>query len=90
MMVDAYRDTKTIIITGSSSLHLIDATHEPLTGRKRVYTLYPISWGEITLRAGIIGARNQLESLLLYGTYPEILGYTSDRDKITHLEEITS
>ena len=90
MMVDAYKTTKTIIITGSSSLNLIDATNEPLTGRKRVYTLYPISWWELVSEHGIISARTRLESLLLYGSYPEVLQYQSDREKITHLEEIIS
>jgi uncharacterized protein len=90
MMVDAYKETKTIIVTGSSSLHLIDATQEPLTGRKRVYTLYPISWRELILHHGIVSTRSQLESLLIYGSYPEVLTYTSDREKISHLEEIVS
>lgn len=44
MMVDAYKGTKQIIVTGSSSLHLLDLTSEPLTGRKRVHELFPISW----------------------------------------------
>jgi uncharacterized protein len=90
MMADAYKDTKTIIVTGSSSLHLIDATNEPLTGRKRVYILYPISWWELMIKHGIVSARGQLESLLIYGSYPEVLMYTSDREKISHLEEIAS
>lgn len=50
MMIDAYKDTKNIIVTGSSSLHLLDMTSEPLTGRKRVYELFPLSWREVVDR----------------------------------------
>jgi predicted AAA+ superfamily ATPase len=44
MMIDEYKKTKNIIVTGSSSLHLLDQTSEPLTGRKRVHEIFPFSW----------------------------------------------
>ncbi len=90
MMVDAYRDTKQIVVTGSSSLHLLDMTNEPLTGRKRVYELYPISWQEYVEKQGLSSARKDLEKLMIYGSYPEVLSYQSDTDKIQHLREITN
>lgn len=90
MMIDAYGDTKQIIVTGSSSLHLLDMTNEPLTGRKRVHELYPIAWQEYVEMHGLSSARKDLEKLLIFGAYPEVLSYSTDVDKIQHLREITS
>jgi predicted AAA+ superfamily ATPase len=90
MMIDAYGDTKQIIVTGSSSLHLLDTTNEPLTGRKRVHKLYPIAWQEYIEMHGLSSARKDLEKLLIFGAYPEVLSYSTDADKIQHLREITS
>jgi uncharacterized protein len=90
MMVDAYQDTKQIIVTGSSSLNLLDMTNEPLTGRKRVHELYPISWKEFVWVHGLSTARKDLEKLLIFGSYPEVLSYPLDAQKIEHLREITS
>jgi predicted AAA+ superfamily ATPase len=90
MMIDAYGDTKQIIVTGSSSLHLLDMTNEPLTGRKRVHELYPISWREYVSIHGVASARKDLEKLMIFGSYPEVLSYSTDADKIQHLREITS
>jgi uncharacterized protein len=90
MMIDAYGDTKQIIVTGSSSLHLLDMTNEPLTGRKRVHELFPISWREYVSIHGVASARKDLEKLMIFGSYPEVLSYSTDADKIQHLREITS
>jgi len=38
LLIDYYKNTKQIIITGSSSFHLLDQVSESLAGRKRVYT----------------------------------------------------
>ena len=90
MMIDRYKDTKQIVVTGSSSLHLLDKTSEPLTGRKRVFTLFPISWGELVSESSVISARKRLEEFLIFGTYPEVLSYPTDMEKIQHLREIVS
>jgi predicted AAA+ superfamily ATPase len=42
-LVDTYKKTKQIIVTGSSSFHILDQTSEALTGRKVTFLLYPIS-----------------------------------------------
>ncbi len=88
MMVDFYKESKTIIVTGSSSIHLLDQTNEPLTGRKRVYTLYPLSWWEIREKYGLPDAFKKLESLLIYGSYPETVLAISHVEKQKHLREI--
>jgi predicted AAA+ superfamily ATPase len=43
ILTDTYKTTKQIFVTGSSSFRLVQMTEEPLTGRKRVYHLYPFS-----------------------------------------------
>jgi len=69
-----------IAATGSSSFDLRNRVSDPLTGRFIDYTLYPLSLGEI-LATGPVGADpalcapyadNLLETLLVYGFYPEI------------------
>lgn len=44
---DAYGETKQILVTGSSTLGLLDQTTEPLTGRKKIFYLYPIAFSEL-------------------------------------------
>ena len=42
LLIDHYGDSVQILVTGSSSMRLLDATQEPLTGRKYLYTLHPL------------------------------------------------
>lgn len=90
LLVDHYQKEKQIILTGSSSLHLLDQTSEALTGRKFVHHLYPVSYEEIITKTGILSAKKSLDSLLVYGSYPEILSLESAEDKIRRLQEIQS
>ena len=46
ILVDTYPEIQ-IIATGSSSINLLDKTQEPLTGRKIIFKLYPLSLGEL-------------------------------------------
>lgn len=89
LLVDRYGKTKQLFVTGSSSIHLLDRTHEPLTGRKFVFTLFPISLGEYVEKYGIRDTEKELESHLLYGMYPEVLELPDIGDKITRLMELT-
>ena len=47
LLVDHYKQKKQIIVTGSSSINLLNNTQEPLTGRKYVYNLFTLSLSEI-------------------------------------------
>ncbi len=81
-----------IIITGSSTIDLADRVVEPLTGRTWTYRLYPISYeeqfdfGEFNLAVD----ESQLNLLLLYGMYPEILTTVNINDKRELLLELTN
>lgn len=90
LLVDHYQKEKQVILTGSSSLHLLDQTSEALTGRKFVHHLYPISYEEIMAKTGTLSAKKSLDSLLVYGSYPEVLLLESAQDKIRRLQEIQS
>lgn len=89
LLTDRYKATKQIFVTGSSSVHLLDTTNEPLTGRKFVFTLFPISVGEYAERYGIRDTVRELESHLLYGMYPEVLELPSVTEKTTRLTELS-
>lgn len=79
-----------IIATGSSSFDLARAVGEPLTGRKTTLRLYPLSQLEI----GQIEQRHQtdanLESRLIYGSYPEVVLTNDNRARAQYLKEIVA
>ncbi|MGC4128162.1 MAG: ATP-binding protein [Bergeyella sp.] len=72
MLIDAKLD-KQFILTGSSSLELGDTLNEPLTGRKWVHLMFPLSWKEVREHYGFAEATSRLEEFLLYGMYPEVV-----------------
>ena len=79
-----------LIATGSSSFDLARAVGEPLTGRKTTLRLYPLSQLEIAQ----IEQRHQtdanLESRLIYGSYPEVVLSNDNRAREQYLKEIVA
>ncbi|MCK9272848.1 ATP-binding protein [Candidatus Gracilibacteria bacterium] len=90
IIFDKYKDQKQLIVTGSSSINLLDLTSEPLTGRKIVYMMYPISIGEIKNTYDVKDIYSSLENLLIFGSYPAVLNKTNITDKIKTLKELSS
>lgn len=90
LMVDEYKDKKQIIVTGSSSFNLLDRTEEPLTGRKRVFYLFPLSLEELYPQKNMLEIIKKLEQYLVFGTYPEVAGEKTFDEKRKALLEITS
>jgi uncharacterized protein len=77
-----------VIATGSSSFDLANSASEPLTGRKRIFHLLPLSLEEISDEKNKYEFDQQLEDLLIYGLYPEV--YTSSsNEKKEILEDIS-
>ncbi|TZF81100.1 ATP-binding protein [Pedobacter sp. BS3] len=64
-----------LIATGSSSFDLQDKMAEPLTGRKRTFYLYPLSYREIAQNQSVLEARRLLETRLIYGSYPDVVNH---------------
>ncbi len=80
LMVDRHPQCR-FIATGSSSFELAQKTGESLTGRKREVTLYPISQLELARERAPSELHNDLESFLLYGSYPEVVTAATSHDK---------
>ncbi|MFH0728300.1 MAG: ATP-binding protein [Pseudomonadota bacterium] len=79
-----------IIATGSSSFDLARSVGEPLTGRKTTLKLFPLAQMEI----GRTEQRHQtdanLESRLIYGSYPEVVLTPDNRAREQYLKEIVA
>src|SRR3989338_2297000 len=79
-----------IIATGSSSFDLAHQIGEPLTGRKRTITLYPISQLELLSIYNKHEIKEKLEQFLIFGAYPEVVTEKHTKEKILILEEIAN
>ncbi len=72
LLIDTYPELQ-IIATGSSSFDLANKVNEPLTGRSMEFLLYPISYGEMVEQLSFSKSRGQVDTMLIYGSYPEII-----------------
>lgn len=77
ILVDTYPELQ-IIATGSSSFDLSNRIVEPLTGRKYEFTLFPLSYEEVTESEGKLEAKRKLERMMIYGLYPDIYLHPGD------------
>ncbi len=76
-----------IIATGSSSFDLSNEVNEPLTGRKIVFKLFPLSFAEVTEGMDIIEKRRILPKMLRFGSYPDVFlaGEEKARERLNEL-----
>jgi hypothetical protein len=79
-----------IVATGSSSFDLAKDVGEPLTGRKFVLQLYPLAQMEISQTESRHETQANLESRLVYGSYPEIVTIRDNVRRKEYLHEIVS
>jgi hypothetical protein len=86
IITDTFPDIQ-IIATGSSSFELGNKVMEPLTGRSRVFHLYPFSLEEIMAKHDFNEIRANLNNILRYGMYPEVF-LKSEDDAIEELNNI--
>jgi len=77
-----------VIATGSSSFDLAQQVGEPLTGRKKTVTLYPIAAQELLSQQNKYGLKENLEELMVFGSYPAVLTATDEKKKKELLKEI--
>ncbi len=87
VFVDKYKDVQ-IIATGSSSFDLANKINEPLTGRAFIFTLLPLSLSEIRTLKKV--DQNELEMLMRFGSYPEIVAAKTEDEKMNILKNITT
>ncbi len=78
-----------VIATGSSSFELSNNINEPLTGRKKVYKLFPFTFNEINLKATVVETNRNLDRVLRFGLYPSVI-LNDDKQAQENLYEITS
>lgn len=79
-----------VVATGSSSFDLSNQIMEPLTGRHWSYTLYPISYEELSRENNPFELDQRLEDALVYGLYPETLVISSLEEKKEYLNRLSS
>ncbi|NLA24634.1 MAG: ATP-binding protein [Bacteroidales bacterium] len=85
IIVDQFKKVQ-LILSGSSAFDLAQRTNEPLTGRKRSFNLFPISWAEWQNHIGFVKAEQDIENRLVYGFYPDILN--SKKEANIYLREL--
>jgi len=79
-----------VIATGSSTFDLVKHVGEPLTGRKYVIKMYPISQIELSQLENPAQTKAHLETRLTYGSYPEVITLESDIARQEYLKELVS
>lgn len=79
-----------VIATGSSSFELAGQIGEPLTGRKRTLTLFPIAQAELLSLHNRHELRQFLPELLIFGAYPEVIESPTRSAKIEAITEIAN
>jgi len=90
LLVDHFGKKKQLIITGSSSVNLLENTEEALTGRKFTYMLFPLSVEELYPEKEMLKFKKELETLLIFGSYPEVERQKSFKEKARRLNELAS
>ncbi len=87
MLIDNNPDLM-VVATGSSSFELSGTVGEPLTGRKRTLTMFPVSQMELSEVFNRYDLEEQLENLLVYGSYPEVITAESKEEKCRIVSEL--
>lgn len=87
LIVDSFEDLK-IVVTGSSAFDISNLTGEPLTGRKREVTLFPVSENEFSQVEKPEARFDNLMQRLVYGNLPELVNIASIESKTEYLRDI--
>ena len=77
-----------VIASGSSSFDLQNKAGEPLVGRSAAFYLTPFSHKELAVQEDALTVRQNLESRLIYGSYPEVALMDDPRQKGEYLRGI--
>lgn len=80
ILADKYKNVR-VIATVSSSFELSKTINESLTGRKREYCLYPLSFAEMVADTNAQEECRMVEHRMVYGYYPEVVSRPNDEKK---------
>ena len=72
VLADSLNDIQ-IFATGSSSFDLANRVNEPLTGRKREFQLFPLSFKELVSNSDLLTEKRMIPHRLVFGSYPEVV-----------------
>lgn len=90
IVAEKFKDVK-IIVTGSSAFKLAEAVNESLTGRKREFKLYPLSFKEMADETSVLEESRMIDHRLIYGYYPEVVTSPGDeKEVLKELIDVTS
>lgn len=77
-----------MLVTGSSSFDLRNKIGEPLVGRSRYFHLYPFAQLELRDTFDYLRLKENLENVLIYGSYPQVFTTESIEEKRKTIESI--
>ena len=77
-----------VLASGSSSFDLLQQAGDPLVGRATQFLLTPFSQQEIGQMETPLDTRRNLESRLIYGSYPEVVMLDNFERKVDYLRDI--
>ena len=86
LITDQIRDVQ-VIATGSSSFELTTKLNEPLTGRKREFQMFPLTFSEMVSHTSFLDEIRMLPHRMVYGYYPEVVCNAGEEQAI--LKELT-
>lgn len=89
LLIDSFPKL-TILASGSSAFELSNKTGEPLVGRQILFQLFPIAQMELSKEENYLVTKQQLETRLIYGSYPEVLKNEIAEAKTDYLKELVS
>jgi predicted AAA+ superfamily ATPase len=84
LLIDIFPE-KSVILTGSSAFNLSQTVSEPLTGRSIQRFLFPVSLMELKLERTDFQIFQDIESYLIFGTYPEVLSLDNAPENTEYL-----
>ena len=77
-----------VIASGSSSFDLKNSAGEPLVGRSTQFLLTPFSQRELSQTENALQTRQNLESRLVYGSYPTVALMDDNQQRKEYLRDI--
>lgn len=81
LITDYIQDVQ-VIATGSSSFELATKVNESLTGRKREFRMFPITFGEMVTHTNLLEELRMLPHRMVYGYYPEVVCNFGDEQTV--------
>jgi len=89
LMADEIQDVR-ILVSGSSSFDLFNKSGEPLVGRSVPFHLTAFSQTEISQIENRLQTQQNVETRLLYGSYPEVVLMDNNEQRKEYLKNIVS